>query len=111
MMTPEDMQRAFVATAKARLDDPMLTEGERTVSTLDVPEPEPVSDVELLDDMPETFEDDVLSRLENLENAIEFITESMRTIVGHVEMITVEIGPVVEKITKSRWFRLVIGGS
>jgi hypothetical protein len=123
-----DVQSAFNEIAKARLADPMVTDEPRTSSTLDVLPVETMekewSDPALMDvdftniefdEAPGSFEDDVLARLENLENAIEAVIEgntkthdAMTKVVEMVEKVSEQVEPTLKAITESKWFRMFI---
>lgn len=121
-MTTENpsVQAAFVAAAKARLDDPMVTEEPRTESSLDTVDRMPYAieeipaDVEF-DDAPGTFENDVLSRLEDLDVAIASVRElnekthaAMDSIVSAIEGIKDQVEPTIKLVMESKIFRMFV---
>jgi hypothetical protein len=122
---PAEVQAAFNELAKARLADPMVSEGMRTESTLDNQDdfelarlPSSVfTEAELVefDEAPGSFEDDVLARLENIENTNDTILElnqkthqAMENIVTAIEGITHQVEPTIALITESKLFRMFV---
>lgn len=114
-MTDNDIQAKFVENAKARTADPMVTETPRVASTLDDMQIFDEGQLADFDDVPGSFENEVLSRLEDLDVAIASVREmnektrtAMESIVEAIEGITHQVEPTIKLVMESKLFRMFV---
>ena len=114
-------QAIFNEVAIERLADPMITESPRAESTLDHrvrvldddgENPFASSD---FDEAPGSFEDDVIGRLENLENHMERIAEGntatqevIQSIADKLALIAEQVEPTIQMVVESKFFKMFV---